>query len=233
MANQYLMEIKGKNEEGAEKLVPEFCLYTACAFHWEYEPKNPKLHAKVILDYDYAFWGSPLAQAVWSECFNNLQSLNIVPFINNWTEFFTYLDSLNYKTVTTMDAITINLISAVFQVIYNFNKYINDLYTSNHLTDLFIDYAIDNIKAQYDNKVTDIIFPTPLIHHRLYLRRTSHNGTQVLNERERQLIQTPFIDNNALTLNEIEVYHNTWCLNDRVTITDAKLNIKPYRYDPP
>jgi len=233
VANQYLMSNKGKNEEAAEKIVPEYCLYTAYTFHWAYEPQNPKPHAKVILDYDYAFWGSPLAQAVWSECFDNLHSLNIVPFINNWTEFFTYLDGLNYKKITTMEAITINLTSAVFQVIYNFNKYINDLYTSQNLTDTFIDYAIDNIKAQYDTKVNDIIFLTPLIDHRLYLKRTSPTGAQVLNERERQLIPTPIVDNNALTVTEIDVYHNTWCLNDRVTITDAKLNIKPYRYDPP
>ena len=58
---------------------------------------------------------------------------------------------------------------------------------------------------------------TPLIHHKLDLKRVSSTGIQILNERDRQLTPRPLI----------------WCIRDRVEVTNSKLNVKPYRYEPP
>ena len=80
IANRYLMRVKQFTEEKA----PAFCIYTAYTFSFDYEAKNPKPTATVILNYDYAFWDSNLAQAVWMECFESVEvtnsKLNVKPY---------------------------------------------------------------------------------------------------------------------------------------------------------
>ena len=85
------------------------------------------------------------------------------------------------------------------------------------------------------NLVRNLIFMTPLhvVHHKLDLKRVSSTGIQILNERDRQLTPLPFIDYNSLTQKEINVFNNSWCISDRVEVTNSKLNVKPYRYEPP
>ena len=34
---------------------------------------------------------------------------------------------------------------------------------------------------------------------------------------------------NSLTQDEVDAFNSTWCMCDRVQITDSKLNVKPYR----
>ena len=69
IAHEYLMRIKKYTKENATSTVPNFCICTAYVFSFDYEPQNPKPTATVILNFDYAFWDSNLAQAVWFECF--------------------------------------------------------------------------------------------------------------------------------------------------------------------
>ena len=233
IAHEYLMRVKKYTKENATSTVPNFCIYTAYVFSFDYEPQNPKPTATVILNFDYAFWDSNLAQAVWLECFETLTSLNIDFQINHWTEFFTMIDAIKYKLITTIDVIKINLMIYVFQVIYNFHKHMNDKYANKDPMDHFVDNAIEHIKYMYDLKVRDLIFLTPLIHHKLKISQTNHVSTQTFNERDRQLIPLPFINYNSLTQDEVNVFNSTWCICDRVQITDSKLNVKPYRYEPP
>ena len=77
------------------------------------------------------------------------------------------------------------------------------MYTDNKPLDHFVDHAIEHIKYMYDLKVRDLIFMTPLIHHKLDLKRVSSTGIQILNERDRQLTPLPLIDYNSLTQKEI------------------------------
>ena len=65
------------------------------------------------------------------------------------------------------------------------------------------------------------------------ITHTNHVGTQTFNERDRQFIPLPFIDYKSLTIDEVEVFNSTWCISDRVEISNSKLNAKPYRYEPP
>ena len=109
----------------------------------------------------------------------------------------------------------------------------NDKYANKGPLDHFVDNAIEHIKYMYDLKVRDLIFLTPLIHHKLKISQTNHVGTQTFNERDRQLIPLPFINYNSLTQDEVDAFNSTWCMCDRVQITDSKLNVKPYRYEPP
>ena len=60
----------------------------------------------------------------------------------------------------------------------------------------------------------------------------SSTGIQILNERDRQLTPLPLIDYNSLTQKEINVFDSSWCISDRVEVTNSKLNVKPYRYEP-
>ena len=233
IAHEYLMRVKKYTKENATSTVPNFCIYTAYVYSFDYEPQNPKPTATVILNFDYAFWDSNLAQAVWLECFETLTSLNIDFQINHWTEFFTMIDAIKYKLITTIDVIKINLMIYVFQVIYNFHKHMNDKYANKDPMDHFVDNAIEHIKYMYDLKVRDLIFLTPLIHHKLKISQTNHVNTQTFNERDRQLIPLPFINYNSLTHDEVDAFNSTWCMCDRVQITDSKLNVKPYRYEPP
>ena len=145
------------------------------------------------------------------------------------------IDAIKYKsnTTITLDVIKINLMIYVFQVIYNFHKHMNDKYANKDPMDHFVDNAIEHIKYMYDLKVRDLIFLTPLIHHKLKISQTNHVGTQTFNERDRQLIPLPFINYNSLTQDEVDAFNSTWCMCDRVQITDSKLNVKPYRYEPP
>ena len=87
------------------------------ATSFDYEAKNPKPTATLTLNYDYAFWDSNLAQAVWMECFDNLTSLNVDFHISLWSGFFVLIDNTKYKTMTTLDVIKIDLMIYVFQVI--------------------------------------------------------------------------------------------------------------------
>ena len=98
---------------------------------------------------------------------------------------------------------------------------------------VFCQNNIEHIKYMYDLKVRDLIFLTPLIHHKLKIAQTNHVGNQIFNERDRQLTPLPFINYNSLTHDEIEVFNNTWCISDRVEVSNSKLNVKPYRYEPP
>ena len=50
------MRIKKFSEEKAKSTVPEFCIYTAYTFSFDYEAMNPKPIATITLNYDYAFW---------------------------------------------------------------------------------------------------------------------------------------------------------------------------------
>ena len=143
------------------------------------------------------------------------------------------IDAIKYKSMTVTDVVKINLMIYVFHVIYNFHKQLNDKYVSKDPMDYFIDNAIEHIKYMYDLKVRDLIFLTPLIQHKLKITHTNHVGTQTFNERDRQLIPLPFIDYKSLTNDEVEVFNSTWCISDRVEISDSKLNVKPYRYEPP
>ena len=96
------------------------------------------------LNDDYAFCDSNLAQAVWMECFDKLTSLNVDFHINHWSDFFVMIDNIEYKMMTTIDVIKINLImmTYVFQVIlYNFHKHLNGMYTDNTPLDHFVDHA--------------------------------------------------------------------------------------------
>ena len=88
------MRVKQFSEEKAKNTVPEFCIYTAYTFSFDYEAKTPKPTATVTLNYDYAFWDSNLAQTVWMECFDNLTSLNVDFHINHWSDFFIMIDSI-------------------------------------------------------------------------------------------------------------------------------------------
>jgi len=72
IASRYFMRVKQFTEEKTKNTVPEFCIYTAYTFSFDYEALNTKPTATVTLNYDYAFWDSNLAQAVWMECFDNL-----------------------------------------------------------------------------------------------------------------------------------------------------------------
>ena len=56
--------------------------------------------------------------------------------------------NIKYKMLTTIDVIKINLMiySYVFQVIYNFHKHLNAMYTDNKPLDHFVDHAIEHIK---------------------------------------------------------------------------------------
>ena len=82
--------------------------------------------------------------------------------------------------------------------------------------DHFVDHAVDHIKYMtlYALKVRDLIFMTPLIHHKLDLKRVSSTGIQTLslNARDRQLIPLHFIDYNSLTQKDINVFNNSWCI---------------------
>lgn len=71
---------------------------------------------------------------------------------------------------------------------------------------------------------SDIPDPTVIIHHKLKITQTSHVGTQTVNERDRRLVPLPFIDFNSLTLDEVDVFNSTWCISDRVEISNSKLN---------
>ena len=119
----------------------------------------------------------------------------------------------------------------VFQVIYNFHKHLNGMYTDNTPLGHFVDHAIEHSKhyVMYDLEVRDLIFMTTLIHHKLDLKRVSSSVIQILNERDRQLTPLPFVDYNALTQNEINVFDTSLCVSDRVEITTSELNVKPYR----
>ena len=88
------------------------------------------------------------------------------------------IDAIKYKSISTIDVIKINLMIYVFQVIYNFHKHMNDKYTNKDPMDHFVDNAIEHIKYVYDLKVRDLIFLTPLIHHKLKISQTHHVGTQ-------------------------------------------------------
>ena len=110
------------------------------------------------------------------------------------------------------------------------------MYSDNKPLDHFVDYAIEYIKYMYDLGVRDLIFMTPLIHHKLnlnYYKRASSTSTQILNERDRQLTPLPFIDYDSLTQKEIDVFNHSRCISDRAGVTDSKLNVKPYRCEPP
>ena len=127
----------------------------------------------------------------------------------------------------------IRLMIYVFHVVYNFHKLLNDKYVSKEPMDHFVDNSVEHIKYMYDLKVRDLIFSTPLIHHKIKITRTNHIGTQTINERDRQLVPLPFIDYNSLTPDEVDVFNSTWCISDHVEISNSKLNVKPYRYEPP
>ena len=58
------MRVKKYSKTKATTTVPDFCICTAYTFSFDYEPKNPKPTATVILNFDCAFWDSNLAQVV-------------------------------------------------------------------------------------------------------------------------------------------------------------------------
>ena len=152
IAHEYLMRVKKYSKVKATDTVPNFCIYTAYVYSFDYEPQNPKPTATVVLNFDYAFWGSNLAQAVWLECFNTLTSLNIDFHINHWTDFFIMIDTIKYKSITITDVIKINLMIYVFHVIYNFHKLLNYKYASKEPMDHFVDNSVEHIKYMYDLK---------------------------------------------------------------------------------
>ena len=169
------------------------------------------------------------------ECFANLTSLNVDLHTDHWPDFFVTIDNTKYKTMTTIDVIQINLMIYMFQVICKFHKHLSDMYTDNKPLDHFVDHAVERIKYMYTygHKVRDLIFMSPLIRHKLDFKRVSLTGTQILNERDRHPTPLPFVDDNSLTQKEINVFNNSWCISDRVEITNSKLNVKPYRCEPP
>ena len=50
IAHEYLMRVKKYTKENATSTVPNFCIYTAYVFSFDYEPQNPKPTATVILN---------------------------------------------------------------------------------------------------------------------------------------------------------------------------------------
>ena len=239
VAYNYLTNVKKLNEDVVRQtMVPKCCIYTAYNFDPTYNQQNPKPHNNnLTLNYDQAFWFSPLSQAVWEECFNLLTQLSIDFEFNYWTDIYAMLDSFKHKANNTqtnlLQVLKINLFIIGLHTIYCYYKYINDLYSKKLLEDYIIDNSIANIKIKFYDKVQSLIILTPQIHHKIYLKSTSSTGVQILNERERQLIPTYYADFDDLTDNEISLFELTWNRTDLLEIEGKKLKLKPYRYDPP
>ena len=96
-----------------------------------------------------------------------------------------------------------------------------------------IDYAIENIKSKFHYKINELIMLTPAIQHKIHLRSRNPQGKQMYSERQRHMIPTPMTNYNSLNQMEIETYQQTWCLTNMIEITNKKLNIKPFRREPP
>jgi hypothetical protein len=232
VARAYLREKKGKTEEETDLIIPPYCIYTGWAYSNGYNPRNPKALAQVCLTYDYAFWDSPLAQAVWSEAIPIIKIFDDQFQIFQWTDVIKALD-FDLKTINLNITLKISTMILSLHVLYCFHKHLNDSFTDESITDTMIDYAIENIKTKFHYKITELILLTPGIHHKIHLRSRNAQGKQLYSERQRHMIPTIMTKYNSLTTREINIYQQTWCLTDMIEVTNKKLNIKPFRREPP
>jgi len=105
VARSYQIRVKGISQASAmnwqrlgNTLVSEFCPYTAHEFAPTYHKQGPnKPVAEVVANYDYIFWGSPIASAVWSVVRTTLQAMEMDLPIQHWLDILKFLQNQHGK----------------------------------------------------------------------------------------------------------------------------------------
>ena len=138
----------------APELMPGLCVYTAHQFEPNFIPNNQKIVANVPLTYDFAFWNSSLASAVWEECKYIANAINIDVNIQKWSDIFHLLDT-DFKTLTLKQIVHLNLMIQAIAVLYFKHKSLTDDYKKGELTDYIVDNTITNLIKDYHRACVD------------------------------------------------------------------------------
>ena len=235
VANKYQIHCKGVKLD-SPILTPEFCVYSKHQYTVGFYPKTHKIVSTNVLDYDYAFWGSPIAKGLWAECLyvtsNISDSIEQQVNLNDWTDIFKLLD-VKYKTLDINSIIKISFIIATIDTIYNTYKMLTDEYINDKITDYFIDNLITIAISRLHEQYTMIIYLLPAIDRFLFINQTAGYGTKVFTEREKAYIPEMKFDNNKLDKNQIKLYKTYFNKSKFVEVDNRKLVIKPFRREPP
>ena len=236
VAHDYQRSKKGVGV-GSPILVPSYCIYTAHTYDPSYIPSKPKPTEVHDLTYDFAFDRSQIAIALWAECRFVANAIDIDIKISNWYGIFNMLDiQYNKANLTIQNLIEISLIIQTITCIYNTYKKLTDDFLDGRVTDFMIDHITNTAIIQLHKHITNIILLTPAMQRFIFINSTVVTDNSVhfkFTERERAYIPHIYLKPNRLTASQIEIVNATWCMSDFVEITNAKLVLKPFRYEPP
>ena len=243
VARSYQIRVKGISQANAmnwqrlgNTLVSEFCPYTAHEFAPTYHKRGPnKPVAEVVANYDYIFWGSPIASAVWSVIRTTLQAMEMDLPIQHWLDILKFLQNQHGKEYNlrfyNQSAIILTGLWVLYKGFFdmtNLHKIARD--NGEPIRDETIDRWPEHIQKEAHRQLTTIAFGLPVVNEEAIKRKTIIiDGKRIRCLSERQQALRPKVSITTDIDGELaELYAQTWLKTKLVVVQDGKLFSQPF-----
>ena len=248
VARDYQIRVKGVTPQNAANwanlghtLTPEFCPYLAHTYTRPMiqgianGPEKPV--EQVVPNYDYIFWESPMAAAVWQVVVRALRDMEIeCPVDQHWHDIFRNLQNQHDKEFTTEFYIKSATVLTGLWILYQNYKRLTEEYLmarteDKQLPDLVVHSWLSQIKREIHESLGNLGFCLPVMQNEAKKRATclvDGRKTPCYGQRERAL-WPPTVITTKLTNQSRELYDKYWLKTSILEIRENDvLHTKPF-----